>query len=294
MGNENNNRKATLMQLEVSLPKKVIFSIVIMVALILIVFFFNIPNPNMILITGLVLCSAMFGYGGGIIAAVIMLFYTLFFFSTDHSFTQFDDQNLQKVVVSLIGIAADMLLVCSLKRAEVQAFKEIDDLTEKLKQENEHLQNVSLTDALTGIRNRLALRQDYDTFFDHEVTVMMVDLDKFKHINDTYGHEEGDKILKQTAKTISSVFGREHCYRFGGDEFLVIYPDISEEDFEKKVNEMLGKRPELIVDGVRSEVDFSIGFVHEKIDDHNKLRKMFSAADERMYQNKRVKGSDLR
>ena len=69
------------------------------------------------------LCSALFGFGGGIVASVIMLGYTLFFFSTDHSFTQFTPQNLQKVAVSLIGVVADMLLVCLLKQAELKAFR---------------------------------------------------------------------------------------------------------------------------------------------------------------------------
>ena len=50
----------------------------------------------MILIAGLVLCSALFGFGGGIVAAVIMLGYTLFFFSTDNSFIYFTPENLQK------------------------------------------------------------------------------------------------------------------------------------------------------------------------------------------------------
>ena len=68
------------MQLQVSLPKKIVITAVIMFALILLVFYCDIPNPNMILIAGLVLCSALFGYGGGIVAAVIMLGYTLFFF----------------------------------------------------------------------------------------------------------------------------------------------------------------------------------------------------------------------
>ena len=70
------------MQLEVSLPKKIIISAVIMFALIFFVYYFHVPNPNIILIVGLVLCSALFGVGGGIVAAVIMMGYTLFFFST--------------------------------------------------------------------------------------------------------------------------------------------------------------------------------------------------------------------
>ena len=136
---ENSNRKPTLMQIQFRLPVKIVCSIVIMAILIAIVFYFNVPNPNMILIAGLVLCSALFGYGGGIVAAAIMLGYTLFFFSTDYSFTQFTPQNMQKVIVSLIGIAADMLFVCALKRAEVREFEAIDELTAQLNIRKESL-----------------------------------------------------------------------------------------------------------------------------------------------------------
>ena len=59
------DRNQTLLQLQVSLPKRVILTVLIMAMLIMFVFFFNIPNPNMILIAGLVICSALFGYGGG-------------------------------------------------------------------------------------------------------------------------------------------------------------------------------------------------------------------------------------
>ena len=279
-------RKNTLMQLQVGIVWKIVVSFVIMLLLILIVYYCNIPNPNMILIAGLVLCSAMFGYGGGIVASVIMLFYTLFFFSTDNSFIHFTNQNFQKVIVSLFGITADMILVCALKRAEVNAFREIDILTEKLREENKHLHNLSLTDALTGIRNRLALRHDYDLYCNHEVTVMMVDLDKFKAINDNYGHQEGDRILKETAALLSDTFGLQHCYRFGGDEFLVIIPDIDEELFKERLDKMMKSKPEIKENGKTVQVGFSIGYVHEKLSDNDKLRKMFSSADELMYEAK--------
>ena len=130
------------MQLQVSLPKKIVITTVIMSALILFVYYCNIPNPNMILIAGLVLCSALFGYGGGIVAAAIMLGYTLFFFSTDYSFTRFTPQNMQKVIVSVIGIAADMLLVCALKREEIREFKAVDGLTVQLNNQKESLNSL--------------------------------------------------------------------------------------------------------------------------------------------------------
>ena len=135
-------RKNTLMQLQVSLPKKIVLTTLIMAALILLVFYCDIPNPNMILIAGLVLCSALFGYGGGIVAAAIMFGYTLFFFSTDHSFTRFTPQNMQKVIVSIIGIAADMLLVCELKRAEIREFKVVNELTVQLNNQKESLSSL--------------------------------------------------------------------------------------------------------------------------------------------------------
>ena len=275
--------KTTLMQLQCSLPKKIIITTGIMFALILLVYYCNIPNPNMILIAGLVLCSALFGFGGGIVAAVIMLGYTLFFFSTDYSFTQFTPENMQKVIVSLIGIVVDMLLVCSLKQTEIKEFNKIDALTKELHRENEILQYMSMTDALTGIRNRMALRRDYDSYQDHEVTVMMLDINDFKQKNDTYGHDEGDRVLVETGKLLSETFGEDHCYRYGGDEFLVIVPDVSETEFSEKLESMRQKGSVLMGD---SKVSFAAGYVHELLKDPDMLRELISKADERMYEEK--------
>ena len=277
------------MQLQVSLPKKIVLAIAIMVLLIAIVYFFNIPNPNMILIAGLVLCSALFGYGGGVVAGVIMLFYTLFFFSTNHSFTEFTPENLQKVGVSLVGIAADMVFVCSLKRAEVLAFARVDDLAGELRRENELLKDISQTDSLTGIRNRLGLRNDYDSYRGREVTVMLLDLDRFKSINDFYGHEEGDRVLKETGKLLIDAFDERHCYRYGGDEFLVIDPVHSEEAFFEKLEFVMDNSPVLEKGGDSSKVGYSAGCVHAVLDGSCDLRDLFSEADRRMYKVKREK-----
>ena len=280
------SRRPTLMQLQFSLPKRVAITIGIMLVLILFVYYCHVPNPNMILIAGLVLCSALFGFGGGVVAAVIMLGYTLFFFSTDHSFTQFTPENMQKVVVSLIGIAADMLFVCYLKRSEVQAFDKVETLTRELHHENELLQHMSLTDALTGIRNRMALRQDYESYQGHEVAVMMLDLNGFKQINDTRGHEEGDRILKETARLLADTFGESCCYRYGGDEFLVIVPDVSEPEFQEKLDAMMRAK---LVTG--ESAGFSLGYVHAMVNDSDRLRNLIANADEKMYQVKRDNGT---
>ena len=278
------------MQLQVSLPKKIAVTAAIMALLIAIVYFFSVPNPNMILIAGLVICSALFGYGGGVVAGVIMFFYTLYFFSTGHSFTEFTPENLQKVCVSLVGIGVDMVFVCALKRAEMRAFDQVDDLTEALNRENERLQAMSTKDALTEVRNRMALRQDYDAYQGREVTVAMLDLDNFKMINDTLGHAEGDRILHETGKLLADAFGEEHCYRYGGDEFLVIVPDLTEAEFEERLASIAGKGSTLVVDGEHCKASFSVGYVHGSVGDPDALRELLSRADERMYEAKRGMG----
>ena len=156
---EDHNKSSTLLQLEIALSKRIAIAIAVMAALIFLVWFFRIPNPNMILISGLVMCSALFGFGGGIAAAVIMFGYTLFFFSADHSFIRFSPENLMKVWASLFGIAADMLFVCFLKAAEMRAFREISRLTEQLRQQKEsvstllnHMPVITFSkDAETGV-----------------------------------------------------------------------------------------------------------------------------------------------
>lgn len=197
-------KKNALMQLQVSLPKKIAISIAVMSVLILFVYYCNVPNPNMILIAGLVLCSALFGYGGGIVAAVIMFGYTLFFFSTDNSFTQFTPQNTQKVIVSLIGIAFDMLLVCALKKAEIREFKVVDELTVQLNNQKEslssllnHMPDMSFyKDALTG--KYLACNQPFAEYAhkeDPSAVVGLTDYDIFDPATAKHFEEDDAKAL---------------------------------------------------------------------------------------------------
>ena len=71
----------------------------------------------------------------------------------------------------------------------------------------------------------------------------MLDLNDFKLINDTCGHEEGDRVLQEIGKMLSDTFGKEHCYRYGGDEFLVIVPDISTSEFNEKLEIIKQNKP---------------------------------------------------
>lgn len=156
-------------------------------------------------------------------------------------------------------------------------------VTTNLKEYIKNLNDMAFVDALTGVRNRLALRHDYDLYQGHEVTVMMLDLNNFKTINDTRGHEEGDRILRETGQLLRDTFGIDHCYRYGGDEFLVILPDISLADFQLKLDSLLPHRP--VIDG--TPVNFSTGVSQGSLQGSNVLRTLISDADEKMYEAKR-------
>ena len=283
------DHKKTLLQHQVSVPKSILLTVLIMAALIATVIAFDTPNPNMILIAGLVLCSALFGFRGGVPAAVIMLGYSLYFFSSDHSFIHFTPQNLQKVVVSLVGIAADMLLVCGLKLSEIKAFSEIRALTGALNRENDRLQEASLTDALTGVQNRLALQRRVDLYRCRKVAVMMLDVDHFKEINDTFGHAAGDRVLREIGARLKDVFGEKNCYRYGGDEFIVIFPADEEGAFEKKLAAFTGEKLTLTHNGETIRVDYSVGSVIDVMETEDALNALLSKSDRLMYAEKQAK-----
>ena len=149
-----------------------------------------------------------------------------------------------------------------------------------------NLNDMAYIDALTGIGNRLALRRDYESYQGHEVTVLMLDLNDFKLINDTCGHEEGDRVLQEIGKMLSDTFGKEHCYRYGGDEFLVIVPDISTSEFNEKLEIIKQNKP--AIDDT-AKAGFSIGYVRGVLTDSDMLRNLISRADVKMYESKREK-----
>ena len=261
---------------------QILISTICMGVLAVIVYKTNIPNPNMIMVTGLVIFSALFGTNGGIPAAIIMMVYTTFFFSENHSFVTYTDLNLRKVYVTLFGVTVITLFVCFLKKSENDAFDKIEFFSKELKDHNIKLQKSSITDHLTGTKNRLALRNDYTNYDNKNIHIMMIDVDDFKAINDTAGHESGDMVLKNIGQILIDIFGFEHSYRYGGDEFMIICDEINENEFKNKCNEMMNRISDLSVNN--EKVTISAGYVYGYTKFNDDLRTMFSSADENLYQ----------
>jgi len=82
---------------------------------------------------------------------------------------------------------------------------------------------MAFKDELTGIPSRRALMQYVQTL-GRKYTVVMSDIDHFKKFNDTYGHDVGDEVLKLVASKLANVMGGGKTFRFGGEEFIIVFP----------------------------------------------------------------------
>lgn len=262
---------------------RVLITIIVMSILTYIVYRLNIPNPNMIIVSGLVVFASVFGISGGIPAALIMLLYTLFFFSDKHDFVSFDTVNLHKVEVSAIGIVIITVFVCLLKHYENIAFSRMQYLTEMLKKDNELLDEAARTDVLTNIRNRMALKRDYLAYLDNDLHIMMLDFDDFKNANDSYGHETGDYILKEAGRILGDIYGQNNTYRYGGDEFIVICKDIPENDFAHKCEILKQQITAVRISDPDYRVGISAGYVYGRPKTEEELNDMVARADQNLY-----------
>ena len=263
-------------------PAGLIVSTASMVLLVLLVYLLNIPNPNVILLTGLAAFTAFYGYRSGICCAVVMIVYS-FFFLKDHSFVIFDGTNLVKVVVSSLGAALNVLIIGALKRRQSKDNEELERLNRELKQDNKVLRKATVTDALTSVRNRFAFNLDAEGYVGRYLHVMMLDIDSFKSINDMFGHPEGDGALIRTGKLLRDVFGSEQCYRYGGDEFLVIVPELADDVFTKMLEAFGSIAQKNRDESVSFDIYYSAGYVYGLAQTREDLDLMIRHADEILY-----------
>lgn len=191
---------------------------------------------------------------------------------------------LSVLLVALFGLAV-LRHVLDLRERHTLAAN-LEASLRQLREQGEILNELAFTDPLTGLDNR--------TMFDKRITpaerlqrtatVMFIDLDRFKDINDIYGHEIGDAVLVETAQRLRNCCRSEDTVaRVGGDEFLVLAQDVSPEAVEQIAQRFLtAMRQPMYVHGVEVRTSASIGIATgdpHQTDVHELIRR----ADAAMY-----------
>lgn len=180
---------------------------------------------------------------------------------------------------------------------ELQELREAAVAMDKIKQLNRQLERLSYLDSLTGLPNRRyfedilnrewrrALRENTS------LSVLMLDIDYFKQLNDTFGHHAGDECLKAVAETLNKNLRRagDLVARLGGDEFVVILPETDETAARMVAEVMRQKVVELNIQNPASPfgmIAISIGLACQKPSLDSHPGNLIKAADEALYRGK--------
>ncbi|WP_373072882.1 diguanylate cyclase [Sulfurimonas sp.] len=177
----------------------------------------------------------------------------------------------------------------AIKQKDEKSLGKVLEETEQLKREIESLREIAYKDELTGAYNRKWLRDHYlhqdDDNFTSGGTIVIIDINAFKDINDTHGHAVGDKVLIFIANNLKKTKG--DVIRYGGDEFLIFFDEQTElkDVFSRitKINDFVTNKRLKAKDG-EFKVSFSIGISQFKIDDV--FSNILEDADKKMYENK--------
>ena len=171
-------------------------------------------------------------------------------------------------------------------------FKDMIELDLILLEQNMQLEKETDTDFLTGVANRKKLEEKanelIDEFvrYDHLFGLIMVDIDKFKQINDVHGHVTGDRILKAFADVASKRLRKyDMISRYGGDEFVILVRETNTTAIHVLMNDIrnLLKKDKLLE---KHNIEFSYGAVIVN-KSYASLEEMFKKADELLYIDKK-------
>ena len=128
------------------------------------------------------------------------------------------------------------------------------------------------------MNNRIAEFDNPAYIYPQSIGVIFADLNGLKKTNDCLGHAAGDRMLKKSGAMLQQVFVDEDIYRAGGDEFMIICMNVTDDEIKKKIAQL-----RKICDADK-DVNFALGWCYEtgKID----IRECMSLADRRMYEDK--------
>lgn len=201
--------------------------------------------------------------------------------------SRFENKDSRYLLIECIDVKNQIIRVNQLKKYN----KELSELNQKLKEKEKEIHNLAYYDSLTGLANRTFFYNMAEKFLEDarrsskKLGLMFIDVDKFKSINDTYGHKIGDKVLKEVAKILTkSTRKNDIISRHGGDEFLILLPNIKQYNNYKTIaSRIANANKEIGIDNkIKIKIPLSIG-VSFYPKDGDSIDQLISKADKAMY-----------
>lgn len=224
------------------------------------------------------------GWGSMAIATLAVYFLLIFSASFPKPLIERTEYLIPYAVLSITILAIYVVFGVSLVQKKI-----LSDLNAQLTNEKKW-HKIAYEDALTGLKNRMAFIEKINDLEREKckkssIYAIMIDIDNFKQINDSFGHSFGDKTLQQTANYLLHVFPKQQytVFRIGGDEFAVIAINLSENE--------ISERCEYIKQTCNKELDcsISVGSCKANPSDNKAIEVAFEIADKRMYEQKASK-----
>jgi len=190
------------------------------------------------------------------------------------------------------------MLVRDLKRQNEKFLKKVEAQQKVINELKSKLQTVEAEanlDPLTDLFNRRSLERALEEFFtlckqsNMSFSLVLIDLDDFKYVNDNYGHHVGDLVLAKVAKVLrTNMRAKDMVGRWGGDEFVAIMPNIDLENAKKVVERIKSQieEMEILAEGRRFKTSISAGVV-QCGENFQSWLDMIKEADRVMYENKK-------
>ncbi len=228
-----------------------------------------------------------FGFGKGTLMSAVMLLVMLAFFYLPGPFMREHALEIYSLtfvtrfpVLFLFSYVVSLLL-------EAVRFSTARQMLEA-RRKYQHLYN---HDALTGAFNRHAINELQDQILkeeQHALGALILDIDLFKDVNDTYGHLDGDLVLKQLVETVNELTPEDTVvYRWGGEEFAVIFRNVAEApSIAERILQGVRKR-DFVLNHDTIHITVSIGLaISEKLNTAEDFDRLMLGADECLYQAK--------
>ena len=209
----------------------------------------------------------------------------------------FENDGSKFLLLEFIDVTNQFIQIKRLK----DFVSELYNVNRELKEKEKVIKNLAYYDKMTGVANRTLFYELAEKFLNNAkrnnalLGLMFIDVDKFKSINDTYGHEVGDQVLIRVAKILSEATRKNDIVaRHGGDEFLILLPNMKNiNNYEGIVSRIINNKNKAVnFNGHEIRISLSIGISFYP-NDADSIDKLIVKADKAMYTAKKRQGQDV-